>query len=326
MKEYICYCQYCNKELKNKMSKNRHEYFCKLNPDYLKHLENHKNTTVKASTSKIARQKTSSSRKRLYNAFLKEHPEEAVQEYEFICERSGCGKHFFRKLKVKNFLAKKRLPRFCCNSCANSHTCTPERSKKISESVKKEREHICPKCGKHFLHKGTAVNILCIECKKIKCIVCDELFLPKGSEKICSIECRRKRRKENIQKFKKRIKRKWIPRTKNCESYPEKYWKSILIDLGIKFEQEVRCIPNRMYSLDFVIELKNGQKVDLEIDGKQHWYEGRRQYDEYRNKIVRANGFLVYRIDWNNLNSKFGKMKMKAKINQFKWWFNKVNV
>ena len=66
---------------------------------------------------------------------------------------------------MKHYLAKYRLPRFCCNSCANAHNCNEEQARKIGESVKKEHVHICPKCGKHFLHVGTAIKTtLCYEC------------------------------------------------------------------------------------------------------------------------------------------------------------------
>lgn len=356
MKQEECYCQYCGKLCKNKMSKVRHEYFCELNPDYQQHIENHKNTTVKTSKSDKTLMKISNFQKLRREKFLQEHPEEVVQEYEFVCEK--CGKHFFRKMKVKHYLAKYRLPRFCCNSCANAHNCTEAQARKIGESVKKEHEHICPKCGKHFLHNGTCTKTtLCYECRgrqttsyypinavkvgehlfqmefnlqyPIQCTVCGKQFFQKKLETTCSKECYSKLVSRNSKEQYKKVVQEgrfkgWKPRTQ--ESYPEKYWKEVLTNLGISFEREVRCIPGYLYSLDFIIQLKNGLKVDLEIDGKQHWYDDRRQYDEKRNKIVRSNGFLVYRIDWNNLNSKRGKMKMHAKINQFVWWFNKVNI
>lgn len=339
------------------MSKTRHEYFCELNPDYQQHVENHKNTTVKASKSNKTLKKRSNSQKLKREKFLQEHPEEVVQEYEFVCEK--CGKHFFRKMKVKHYLVKYRLPRFCCASCANAHNCTKEQARKIGESVKKEHEHICPKCGKHFLYPGTSTTTtLCCDCRgndtsiphynvnsiqvgehlfqmefrfqyPIQCAYCGKWFFQKKSEKTCCKVCHDKLVSKNGKNLHKKLLRDgrfkgWKPRTQ--ESYPEKYWTVVLTNLGIRFEREVHCIPGYLYSLDFVIQLKNGLKVDLEIDGKQHWYDDRRQYDEKRNKIVRSNGFLIYRVDWNNLNSKYGKMKMHAKINQFVWWFNKVNV
>ena len=62
--------------------------------------------------------------------------------------------------------------------------------------------------------------------------------------------------------------------------------------------------------------------IDLEIDGKQHKYQDRVQHDKLRDKRLRENGYLVYRIDWNEINSKQGSLKMKYKINQFLWWYN----
>ena len=46
--EEIFTCQYCGKVCKNKMSKVKHEWLCKKNPDYNKHLEIQRNTVMKA--------------------------------------------------------------------------------------------------------------------------------------------------------------------------------------------------------------------------------------------------------------------------------------
>ena len=64
--------------------------------------------------------------------------------------------------------------------------------------------------------------------------------------------------------------------------------------------------------------------IDLEIDGKQHTYADRIQHDKIRDKRIRTLGYLIYRVSWNNINTKIGKMKMKAKIKQFLWWYEKV--
>ena len=39
-----------------------------------------------------------------------------------------------------------------------------------------------------------------------------------------------------------------------------------------------------------------------------------------RDKNLRETGYIIYRIDWNEINSKRGSLKMKAKIRQFLWW------
>ena len=54
--------------------------------------------------------------------------------------------------------------------------------------------------------------------------------------------------------------------------------------------------PFGKYFLDFYIEIGN-RKIDLEIDGKQHLYEDRKQSDIIRNKYVISQGLEVYRIE-----------------------------
>ena len=65
--------------------------------------------------------------------------------------------------------------RFCSKECARGFSGSNrsfESRKKTSISVSKEHEHICPKCGKHFMHNGTG-KVLCRACKtEIKCKCC----------------------------------------------------------------------------------------------------------------------------------------------------------
>ncbi len=62
-------------------------------------------------------------------------------------------------------------------------------------------------------------------------------------------------------------------------------------------------------------ESKNGVKIDLEIDGKQH--KQRKEHDTERDKFLTENGFKVYRVEWNQINNEKGKEQMKNKIDAF---------
>ena len=73
------------------------------------------------------------------------------------------------------------------------------------------------------------------------------------------------------------------------------------------------------YFLDFYIKDKN---VDLEIDGKQHKY--REEHDKIRDKILKDNGYNVYRIKWKSINSKNGKKYIKEEINKFLGFYNSI--
>ena len=70
------------------------------------------------------------------------------------------------------------------------------------------------------------------------------------------------------------------------------------------------------YFLDFYIEINN-RKIDLEIDGKQHNYPDRIVKDKERDEFVLSNNIEVYRISWNSINTKKGKIIMKEKIDNF---------
>lgn len=77
----------------------------------------------------------------------------------------------------------------------------------------------------------------------------------------------------------------------------------------------------KKYFLDFLIE-KNGIKVDLEIDGKQH--KQRKEHDVERDKFLTENGFKVYRVEWNQINNEKGKEMMKEKIDAFISFYNSL--
>lgn len=64
-------------------------------------------------------------------------------------------------------------------------------------------------------------------------------------------------------------------------------------DNDISFIRE--DFSTKKYFLDFLIE-KNGKKIDLEIDGKQHEYEDRKAHDILRDQYLTDLGFIVYRI------------------------------
>lgn len=64
-----------------------------------------------------------------------------------------------------------------------------------------------------------------------------------------------------------------------------------------------------MYFLDFLI----GKNIDLEIDGKQHGYNERSEKDIEHDEILIKNGYVVYRIAWNEITSDEGSSLMKEK-------------
>lgn len=75
------------------------------------------------------------------------------------------------------------------------------------------------------------------------------------------------------------------------ESYPEKYFREVLENNSIKFEQEF--VVSR-YSLDFAFP---DTKKYFEVDGKQHEYMA--EHDKIREEFLKEKGWkLICRIQW----------------------------
>lgn len=95
------------------------------------------------------------------------------------------------------------------------------------------------------------------------------------------------------------------------ESYPEKYFREWLEKENISFKQEYHF---GLYSFDFLIN----DFIDLEIDGSQHYVDGRiRKSDEKRDKKAQENGFVVYRINWPEYQQLDDKESFLLELKQF---------
>lgn len=224
----------------------------------------------------------------------------------------------------KEFTPKYEGNKFCSSSCAASYNnirrkpVTDETKKRISESLLRlhygenwEKEthktkymrsmktHICKVCGKEFLSKKKDARYCSKEC------LCNDS------------EYKEKLRQKQVEKVKNGTHKGW--QSRNIESYPEKFWKGVLDNNSIKYLRE--DFSTNKYFLDFLI-VKNGIKIDLEIDGKQH--KIRKEHDKERDRFLRENGFVVYRIEWNSINNDKGKKMMKEKIDAFISFYNSL--
>lgn len=79
------------------------------------------------------------------------------------------------------------------------------------------------------------------------------------------------------------------------ESYPEKYFNDLFIKEGIVgYKREFFVLG---YFLDFAFE---NIKLDIEIDGSQHWLDKRIvEHDKKRTEKLLNNGWRVIRIRWD---------------------------
>ena len=166
------------------------------------------------------------------------------------------------------------------------------------------KEHICPICGKIY-HTYLANN--------------GDLT----DYSACSNECLKLKMKNIVSnKIQERIKNGthigW--QSRNIISYPEKFFINVLTNNNIKFEHNF-YIKKYHYFLDFFIT-KNGKLIDLEIDGSQHKDPIRLEHDIIRDKNLKNENYLVYRIEWNSINNSKGKELMKNKIEKFIKFYN----
>ena len=244
-----------------------------------------------------------------------------------------CGK----ELEGKGKYTKK----FCNSSCAASYnnkgrTHSEETKFKIKSSLHKKYEEgtlIPHNLGKHkdvdlfvkTLNKRNVKPNKNNHSKIRKCVICGKDFIvPKRTNgsysrtTTCSVECHRKlasnRGKEVMNKLISEGRHiGW--QSRNIISYPEQFWMKVLENNNIDYKHNF-FIKDRHYFLDFLINI-NDKKIDLEIDGKQHKYEDRVDHDIERDKNLKEDGYLIYRVEWNSINTEEGSEKMKNKIIDF---------
>lgn len=162
---------------------------------------------------------------------------------------------------------------------------------------------------------------------KDNCIICGKPIIPHFNKirrlsrgKTCSFECSKELKRINCQLTQERLIKNGTHKgwqSRNILSYPEKFWINVLKNNNIDFIQNKPLKhENSNYFLDFYIEINN-RKIDLEIDGKQHKYEDRKESDKIRDEFILSNNIEVYRVEWNEINSEKGSLKMKRKIDDF---------
>ena len=324
-------CKYCGRELKNKQALKAHEFRCKLNPDY----ENNKR--VYADTMVKLLESSRKSRKEVY--------------FELTSNCQKCGKEF-TQITTNAIIRSNKHRKCCCRACANSRIKTEEVKQKTRESlnsfyksISKSRQSDNPEHRKNISkshHNKCEIN----RSKEIlnhKCIYCGRDIRAKYKKDVYCYDCAKERGLKNLllwdendkriasEKFKEAMKksqRKLVKegrhkgwQSRNIISYPEKFWMGVLKNNNIDFsfnhvvnkKTHLGLDDNSNYFLDFLI---NGN-IDLEIDGKQHNYEERVESDRIRDEILTKNNYIVYRVQWNEINSEDGKNLMKQKIDNF---------
>lgn len=149
----------------------------------------------------------------------------------------------------------------------------------------------------------------------------------KSKGRICSEE--KKKKLSNIMKEKVTNGEHKGWQSRSIKSYPEKFFESVILNnnLSNKCIREFKISKRDLglddyanYYLDFYFPDK---KIDLEIDGKQHWEDKDRIIsDKIRDKVLTENGYIVYRIKWKSINTIEGKKYIKNEIDKFLKFYN----
>ena len=272
-------------------------------------------------------------------------------EYELICQK--CHRPYKLKLLESQYKSGK-YSHYCSSYCSHSHIHTDciknKISKTILENLNSQKHKKCKCCNKEFIsvnqelycpicylkRKDSTIKLYECELRKSKCLKCHkELYTKINVDYYCDKCCQ----ELNIQyhnmydingnviqtskisdKIREHVKngthKGWVSR--NIISYPEKFFMKVLENNKIEYKHNFPIKKTNLgsknqncYFLDFLLE----NKFDLEIDGDQHKY--RQQSDLVRDELLIKNGYFVYRIKWNEINTENGKKIMKQKIDDF---------
>lgn len=232
----------------------------------------------------------------------------------------NCGKEIFGEKRSGKL--------FCSQSCAATfnNKARGKRSNETKEKISKSLISINAKVERGDAIRNADLNRYEFRhiCENENCH--KEFFSYRKNQRFCSKICA-----QNSDVIKNSLRNKMLEKVangthsgwkcRNIKSYAEIFWENVLKNNSIEFIRE--DFSTKKYFLDFLI-LKNGKRIDVEIDGKQHNMEERKKHDNERDAFLKENGYIVYRIPWNSINTKKGKLDMELKIDAFLNFYNNV--
>ena len=321
-------CSFCGREFATKIGVKTHEYKCKENPLHEEHIKKYSNAIKKA--------------------FKNRSKPTKYFEFTTVCEK--CGQEF-TQLTTPNIIKRNKHKRYCSQACSHSRNHSEltknktkntlsrfydEQRKNRFDSVLKSgsieslgklarakanrsnkiNKHNCHFCGKEVYGKFETL-MYCYDCAEKNDLKNLQLYTPEGKT-IPS-----KKKIESAKSVQNRLitegrHKGW--QSRNLVSYPERFWKEVLENNNIEYsfnhvvkKKELGLNDMSNYFLDFLID----NRIDLEIDGKQHKYPDRIESDKLRDSLLTKAGYIVYRIPWNEIKSEQGQNKMKEKIQSF---------
>lgn len=239
-----------------------------------------------------------------------------------FCSRSCSGKYKLKSVSIfciscgQEFIGGKDR-KFCSQSCSATYNNT---GKKKSEYTKNKTSNTI--CNKYGIPTREERYIICKFCGL-------KIYKPKLDAIFCSQSCLQKYRWQNnresiclsLRKKSNKDKRTWHVRTKQHQTYPEKYFESVIIN-NLEWEPyipERKIIKSKYgeytgtYFIDFYFPRL---RLALEIDGNQHEKEIDKHHDVERDSFLNSIGISVFRIKWRNPSTKEGREYLDSKIKQ----------
>lgn len=161
-------------------------------------------------------------------------------------------------------------------------------------------QHTCEQCGKVMTEYYGSGRFCCRSC----------------SNKYTALHQSSEAKAKKLKKLKKASG--WLTR-RNQESYAEAFWRKVLENNQIPFEQEYKVNKPGpgCYFLDFLLP----GNVDLEIDGHQHYEQSRKEHDKRRDEYLTSQGYIVYRIKYVNPKN---SLRVKEDIDRFLEWYHSI--
>lgn len=236
-----------------------------------------------------------------------------------FCSRSCAGKDKLKSVSIfciscgQEFIGSNDR-KFCSQSCSATY----------NNTGKKKSEYTKAKLSEAFYRHNVKIDV-----RNTECLLCGESFKKNRDKRFCSLSCASKYRWQNNREsiclsFKKKSdkdRRTWHVRTKQHQTYPEKYFESVIIN-NLEWEPyipERKIIKSKYgeytgtYFIDFYFPRT---RLALEIDGNQHEKEIDKQHDAERDSFLNSIGISVFRIKWKNPSTKEGREYLDSKIEQ----------
>lgn len=294
LEKYVCEC---GKDFATAQSFNGHKSNC------IEHLIKVGKITSKEEWLKQKQIQQSKSIKSLAkNTLIKKQK----QLQQWISEQHKCEK--CGKIMAEKFGS----GRFCCRACANSKEHSEETKEKISLSLNNNQIF---KQNKLKIHNKVYLDY---QKNPKKCIICNKIipFEKRFNKCLCGDpECHKQYMSLALKKAHAEGRHAGFI-YHNQESYPEKYFKQILLTYNIPFESQFPVYNGKNY---YHLDFKLYDNIDLEIDGRLHEDEKQKVADQIRDNFMISCGYKIYRFKWVDPK----KVEyMQYKIEEFLNWLS----